>query len=167
MYLQITPLDHPYKRSRNNSAQQSIRELWLCYTGGTRLDSPSSIIMKQPLLGAVLTVCKEISVHRQHSHFLSTRNWFSPLLFLHAESPITTWLLLSGVDANSLYFHTWWKPRKKIVFPVLTKYSNWEILSLDLLFFVLFYRLYSYCKIGFSFQVYWLFLSTFFNTKWY
>lgn len=159
----------PSLQKAKKQPSAAIRELWLCYTGGTRLDSPSSIIMKQPLPGAALTVCKEIRVHRQHSQFLSTRNWFSPLLY--SPCRITNYNVViairgrgGGVDVNCLHFQTRWKPRKKMMFPVLTNHSNWGILLLDLLF--LFCRLYNYCKIDFSFPIYWRFLSAFFKVIW-
>lgn len=161
MWLQITPLDHPYKRSRNNPAQQSIWELWLCYTGGTRLDSPSSIIMKQPLPGAALTVCKEISVHRWHSHFLSTRNWFSHLL---SSCRITNYNVATAIRVEC----------KPPTLPYLMKTKEENCVSCSdkiqqlgnfTTWFTFFFRLYNYCKIDFSFSVYWLFLSTFFQSK--
>lgn len=162
MWLQITPLDHPYKRSRNNPVQQS--ESCDCYSGGTRLDSPSSIIMKQPLPGAAVTVCKEIRVHRQQSLSIDQKLIQSFALFSMQNHQLQRGYCYGGKggEANCRHFHTRWKSRKKIACPVLTKYSHWEILLCDLLFW--FCRLHNYFKIDFSLPVYWLFLSTFFQS---
>lgn len=48
----------PFLEKVKEQPSAAIWELRLCYTGSTWVNYPSQVIMKQPLLRAVLTVCK-------------------------------------------------------------------------------------------------------------
>lgn len=62
--------------------------------------------MKQPLPGAFFNRLQGKCVSTANTVTCYRAGIDSVLCFiLHAESPITTWLLLSGVDANGLHSH--------------------------------------------------------------